>query len=240
MTNDNGTKNPPAGPDTASTTEPTPPVAQPKNRMFLNVLQLVPRLLRKDDPDEFLHSLDMVVELAPGVTIDPSQLIWHGLLGRYVYRAPNGGIVELERIERAFKSGYDDGTRPEDIPDGHHLEMGLDPSRWHEIVDYPHVLSEPYRRWQRYDPILGVMFYVYEVVDRTTKPHSPSGIWVARTLAASDFRLVDMAHGCEPSFGSAAEACTIADHAILGEVPDYRWVPSVLPMQVLHLPSMQL
>ena len=71
------------------------------------------------------------------------------------------------------------------------------------------------------------MFLVFELVDRTVSPNVRTGRWLARTLSG-DYHLIDTDEGCQPSFGSAAEAKVIADRAILSEVPGYSWVPAPL------------
>ncbi len=170
----NGTKTPP---DARPPAPPAPPAPRmmPTGRMPLNVLNLAPLLTHADNPEEFVRSLDMLLELAPGVLMEPQYLIWHPALMRYVYRAPNGGIVELERIERALKLGYDDSSRDFGIPDGQHLTADLDPARWQEIeLPSNDPTWEPSCRWQRYEPLMGSMLYVFELIDRTVGPHAAS------------------------------------------------------------------
>ena len=175
-------------------------------------------------PDEFLRSLDVLVELAPGVLVEPQQLQWHPMLNRFVYLSPNGGMFDLERIVRALKLG--DDVEPYCRDDN---GTPFDPGKWRQLSFVIPGDDEPYCSRQRYDAVLGTTFQVFELVNRDTRPHQHSGRWLAQT-SSREYYLVDTASGgaTAASFDSAEEAMRVADQAILAEIPDYRWLPAAL------------
>ena len=118
-------------------------------------------------PDEFLRSLDVLVELAPGVLVEPQQLQWHPMLNRFVYLSPNGGMFDLERIVRALKLG--DDVEPYCRDDN---GTPFDPGKWRQLSFVIPGDDEPYCSRQRYDAVLGTTFQVFELVNRDTRPAS--------------------------------------------------------------------